>query len=65
MQELYGGAVVPRAWRCSRCGLTSSWGPGWAWLGTWRELDDGRGPREVLCPACAPADVDCNEEEDE
>lgn len=57
MQAVNGGAVVPRAWICSSCGRVDSWGPGWVWLGSWREMDDGLGPRRVLCPACAPAEA--------
>lgn len=39
-----------RLYRCDNCSKTSAWEDGWAWYGSYRDLDDGE---SVLC-MCSP-----------
>lgn len=38
-----------RRWRCDICGEEDYWGPGWAWWGSLRDMDNGVIPF-VQCP---------------
>jgi hypothetical protein len=43
-----------RYWRCVECGRCDTWRKGWAWFGSFRDLDDGF-VCKVLCPDCGVA----------
>lgn len=40
---------VPRVWVCARCGKRDTWGPGWSWFGSLRQLDMTGEPEFVVC----------------
>lgn len=37
---------------CSACGRSSVWGPGWAWYGSHRQVDDGLPLFKACSDAC-------------
>ena len=39
----------PRLWDCTTCGQQGPWGPGWAWFGSYRELEATGIPTAVVC----------------
>lgn len=42
-----------RVWKCTVCRKREPWGPGWAWFGSWRQLDLTGEPEFVACsPEC-------------
>lgn len=44
---------IARVWVCAHCGKRDTWGPGWSWYGSLRQLDLTGEPEFVVCsPAC-------------
>ena len=40
-EDCFDGVPTGRVHRCTACGKEEPWGPGWAWYGSYKMIDDG------------------------